>query len=459
MHKIWERILTSFSVSGLNLQTLVNYKVFREKYKFLKESQWWSKEKLEKYQMQELIILLNHAYKNVPYYKKTFSNSGLKPEDIKSISDLNKIPFLTKDIIKENLIELKAINYTKSKFELSRTGGSTGQPLNFYVEKGVTLSILMAFAKLWMDWTDRSFFDRCVYITGEDEPFKYQLFGRTLVISSFFMNDNYMPIFIEKIRKLKPKHILGYPSAITNLAIYMKKNNIENFPSLRIIVCLAETLNDLQRDLIEKFFKCRVHNQYGLRESAALGGTCRDSNYFHMFSEFGIIELIDKDGRQITKEGQIGEIVGTSFINHIFPFIRYRTGDLGVYTFKKCKCGRNYPLLERIQGRLQELLVSKTNKLVNLIGLYGLIAKSSLNVKECQLYQDTPGQVIIKIVKGKNYSENDTKIILKNFQKKLGNEFSFSVHFVDHISLTTRGKYKFLVQKLPIDFTQYIDPY
>ena len=453
MHKLSDRILTGYSIKGMGIQTLLHYKVFQETYKFLKESQWWSKEKLEKYQMEELSKLLNHSYKYVPYYTKIFDNLSLKPNDIRSISELDKLPFLTKDIIKENIKDLKATNYPENNFELFRTGGSTGQPLTFYVEKGVTLSKQMAFAKLWMNWTDRYFFDKCVFLAGEDNPFKYQLFGRTLVLSSFFMNDKYMPIFIDKIRKLKPKHIISYPSAITNLAIYMKKNNLENFPSVKIILCHAETLNEWQRDLLEKFFQCRVHNQYGLREPVALGGTCEYSNYFHMFPEFGIVELIGKDGKLLTSEGEIGEIVCTSFISYIFPFIRYRTGDLGIYTSKKCICGRNYPLLEKIEGRIQEFLVSKTNQLVSIIGLYGLIAKSSLNVKECQLYQETPGEVIINIVKGENYSEIDTKNIIENFQKKLGDEFSLSVNFVDKILLTTMGKYKFLIQKLPINFT------
>jgi phenylacetate-CoA ligase len=176
-----------------------------------------------------------------------------------------------------------------------------------------------------------------------------------------------------------------------------------------------------------------------------------------MFTEYGIVELIGKDGKPVTKEGEMGEIVGTSFITYIFPSIRYKTGDFGIYTSKKCKCGRNYPLLESIEGRMQEFLVSKTNQLVNLIGLYGLVVKSSLNIKEYQLYQDTPGEVAINIVKGKNYSESDTKTIIKNFQKKLGDEFSFSVCFVDGIPLTTRCKYKFLIQKLPINFAQKMD--
>ena len=450
MCKLWERISTSYSVNGMALQTLMHYKTYRETYKFLKESQWWNIEQLEQYQLQQLSKLLNHAYENVPYYTKVFDKLGLKPKDIQSIQDLQKLPILTREIVQKNINDLKATNYPESKFELSRTGGSTGLPLQFYREKGVWTARQKAYSKILMEWADRSFFDRGVFITGEKIPFKYQLFGRTLVLSSFFMNDKYMPIFIQKIRKLKPKYFLTFPSAITNLANYMKNNSIEAFPSLEIIICYAETLYEWQQDLLEEVFQSRVFNQYGLRESAVTGGTCGHSNYFHMFPQYGIVELIGKDGRQITKEGEIGEIIGTGFHTYIFPFIRYKTDDLGVYTSKKCECGRNYPLLERIEGRSQEFLVSKTNRLASLTGFFGLIVKSSLNVKESQLYQDTPGEIVISIVKGENYSESDTKHILENFQKRLGDEFSVSIRFVDHIPRTKRGKFQYLIQKLPI---------
>lgn len=452
MRKIWDKILNSYSVNGMALKTILFPRTFLKTYGFLKKSQWWSKEQLREYQLQQMNKLLNHAYENVPYYTNIFDKLGLNPDDIKSISDLQRLPYLTKEIVKENMEDLKATNYPKSSFELSRTGGSTGQPLAFYVERGVWLSRLIAYTKLQMSWADCSFFDRSVSITGDEVPWKYQLFGRTLVLSSFFMNDKYMPMFIEKIRKLKPKFIISYPSAITNLAIYMKRNNIEFFPSIKSIICYAETLYEWQRDILEGMFQCSVYDTYGLREQVALGGTCEHSNYYHMFSEYGIVELIGKDGKPIKKEDKIGEIVGTGFHTFIFPFIRYRTGDLGVYTNRKCKCGRNYPLFKRIEGRLQEFIVSKTKQLVPLTGVYGLIAKCSPNVKECQLYQDTEGEIVLNIVKMRNYSDADSQAIRKNFQKRFGDGFNITICHVDHILLTKRGKYQFLIQKIPIEF-------
>lgn len=447
-----ERNDTRYSIRGIALQTLFHHGTYKKTYKFLKKSQFWSKDRLEKYQFQELCKLLHQAYENVPYYTKIFDNLNLKPEDIKSVEDLQKLPYLTRKDIKENIEDLKATNYPKSKFELSWTGGSTGKLLLFYIEKGVWMSQLMAYARIQMEWSGHSLFDKGVQISGDEKPFKYQLFRRTLVLSSFFMNNEYLPIFIEKIQKLKPKYIRGYPSALTNLAKYIKKNNFSSFPSVKSIVCYAETLYDWQREFLEDTFNCHVYDRYGLRETAAIGGTCDNTNYFHMFPQYGILELIGKDGKPVTKEDEVGEIVGTGFHTHIFPIIRYRTGDLGVYTNKKCTCGRNYPLLKKIQGREQELVVLKSKQLMPLTGIYGLVEMSSPNVNEYQYHQEKEGELILNIVKTQDFSEKDSQEIKENFKKRFDNDFNLTIQFVDDIPLTRRGKHKLLIQKLPIKF-------
>jgi phenylacetate-CoA ligase len=275
-----------------------------------------------------------------------------------------------------------------------------------------------------------------------------------LILSSFNMNEEYMTCFIQKIKKLKPKYIYTYPSAITILARYIKTNNFDIFPDLEKIICHAETLYDWQRNLIESTFKCKIHEHYGLREQTVMGGTCDHSDFYHIFPEYGILELVDKNGNHLTKENQIGEIVGTGFHTNIFPFIRYKTGDLGIKTNKKCSCGRNYPLIKRIEGRLQDFVISKNKKLVPFTRLHHLVAESTNNVKECQFYQDTEGLITLNIIKSKNYSNYDTHRIEKEFNKIFENEFKLEIQFVNQISRTKRGKYRFLIQKLPIKLEQ-----
>jgi phenylacetate-CoA ligase len=155
----------------------------------------------------------------------------------------------------------------------------------------------------------------------------------------------------------------------------------------------------------------------------------------------------------VIKDGETGEIIATGFHTEIFPFIRYKTGDIATYSTDRCECGRNYPLYKSIEGRVQDFLVSKTKRLVPLMGVLQLIAKSSSYMKEYQLYQDCEGEIILHIVKKEGFSNNDVRHIRENFQTRLGDEFSLSLMYVDTISRTSRGKYQFLIQKIPIHFS------
>jgi len=455
MPKVWDRVLTSYSLNSAALKVVRYYGTFRRLYAFLEESQWWSKDHIQDYQLEQVRALLHHAYAHVPYYRNMFHSLQWAPKDIECLSDLQKLPFLTKELIQNNVSYLKATNYPASSFEWMNTGGSTGFPLEFYVEKGIWQSRLMAYTKMMNQWANVGLLDKCVLMTGRDKPWNYQLLRRILVLSSYYMTDENLPRYIDKIRRLQPKYFLTYPSAITILVNYMKEHHLEMFRSVKTVVCHGETLYDWQRELVEESFGCRVHDQYGHREQTALGATCECSNFYHMFPEYSVVELIDESGNPVMKEDAIGEIVATGFHTAIFPFLRYRTGDLGVYTSQTCKCGRNYPLLKRIEGRVLDFVVSKHKRLMPFTRVQHLVVSVSHNVRECQFYQDAEGEIVLNVVKKEGYSEHDTTAIHSRFHQMFGDEFDLTIHFVDQIPRTKRGKYQFIIQKLPIDFSSY----
>jgi phenylacetate-CoA ligase len=238
---------------------------------------------------------------------------------------------------------------------------------------------------------------------------------------------------------------------MTMLATYMKQNSME-LKGLKAIFSFGETIYDWQREFLESFFYCRVHSQYGHREQCVLAGTCEKANTYHIFPDYGYVELIDRNGQPVTKEGDIGEIVATGFHTGIFPFIRYKTGDIAVYTTHQCECGRQVLLLKSVEGRIQDFMISKTNRLVPLMGVLQLISRSSSHMKEYQLYQDREGELILHIVKKQGFSDEDVRRIKENIHTRLGDEFSLSIEYLDSIPRTIRGKYQFFVQKLPVRY-------
>lgn len=453
--KLFRTISEQDSATGASLRLFGRYLTYRKFVKFLKKSQWWSKEQIENFQLQKLKKLVNHAYENVPYYNKLFDKIGFKPEDFKSLKDLEKIPFLTKEIVRENIDDLKAKNYAAHKFEYATTGGSTGAPLGFFVEKDVWFAKHMAFGEVFHNRANCNFLNKFVGIIGTDKVCEKQFFGRILMISSFHLTDENLPIIVEKIIKFNPKFILGYPSAISIIAGFVNKNDVRNFPKIKAIFCHGESIFDWQRKLIEEVFGCKVLSSHGMAELCIFAGTCEKSNYYHISPEYGFVELVNSKGEIINKEDEMGEIIATGFENDVFPFIRYKTGDFGIFTNEKCKCGRNSQRLKSIEGRIQDFVVTKSKRLMPLTGIHHLIATKSPGIKESQIYQDTEGELIFNVVKGKFFKNDEIQAFEEAFKKNFGSQLNICIIYVDYISRTRRGKYRFLIQKLPIDFDKY----
>lgn len=452
MRTLWERLFNEDTGIGTAFTTLVFHRPYQDTYRFLQRSQWWSQQQIQSYQWQQLHSLLQHAYLHVPYYTALFDAAGIKPQDIQSIQEFQKIPLLTRELVQQHVQELKATTYRPSQFEYTLTGGSSGFPLHFFVEKGVWYARHLAYIRTLLERADCYPFDSSVLITGSIKPMEYRPFSKTLVLSSFSLTQESLSRYLKKMKQIHPRYLMGYPSALTILASYMKKYTCF-LEEVKAVFCYGETLYEWQREFLEDAFHSRVHSQYGQREQCVLAGTCEKNNSYHVFPEYGFVELIDEQGKPVVEEGARGEIVATGFHTGIFPFIRYRTGDIAVYTAQSCPCGRHSPLLRSIEGRVQDFVVSKTNRLVPFMGIHHLVARSTENVKECQLYQDKIGDIILRIVRNEMFFQEDEQRIKQGFFERFGNEFTIALTYVDSIPRTSRGKYPFLVQKLPLHFS------
>jgi phenylacetate-CoA ligase len=433
-------------------------KSFKDTYSFLQISQWWSRQKLEEYQMERLGKLLNHAYLNVPYYQKAFDESNVKPRDIQSFSDLRKLPYLTKDIIQRNLKDLVARNYPKSKLHYITTGGSTGIPTGFFWERGVTDPKEAAFVLSQWNRVGYKWGARCVMIRGAVLPstskgryWEYDPGNKQLVFSSNHMANQNLPFYIEQIKKYKPEYFFVFPSSITMLAQFMKENKIAPFPGVKAILCSSESLYPWQRTLIGEVFQTRIFDLYGHTERAVLASECEVSSKYHVSPEYGLMELIDNNGVQINDSNMMGEIVATGFNNFAMPFIRYRTMDLAVPFNEQCRCGRNYRLLEKIEGRIQDFIITKTKRPIS-IASTNMHSGVFDNVYQYQFFQDTAGKLLVNIVKKPVYTEQDTDHIRKALLQIFNNDIDLTIGFVENIPRTSGGKYRLLVQKLKIDF-------
>ncbi|WP_223546399.1 phenylacetate--CoA ligase family protein [Priestia aryabhattai] len=428
-------------------------KLFREKYNYLEKSQYYSEEKNKQKQLKMLQDLIKHSYETVPYYRKLFNELQLKPKDIKSLEDIKKIPYLTKEIIRDNYNELLSNQYSKDCLRTVRTGGSTGEPLSFYVEDYKDRAIEWAYVShLWsrVGYNVRKVNKRVILMGEQINSGLFHYKNRDLIMSSFKLTEHNIPEYLKEIEKYNPDFIHCYPSSIFIIAKFIIENRYTiNLKNLKAILCVSENLSEMQREAIYEAFNKRVYSFYGHSEHACIAGECEKSELYHIEPFYGYTELIN-DGKEVKQEGELGEIVSTSFLNYAMPFIRYRTGDIAINTNKKCDCGREYKIIKKIEGREQEFIVTKSGNKVMLTGSYKILHGLNNKIFAGQFYQDTEGILILKIVPRNIYQAEDADYIYKEFREKFGNEIKLKVEKVASIERTNSGKFKFLIQKLQV---------
>lgn len=425
-------------------------RVFRQTYDFLERSQWWSREQLEEHQLQQLRRLLKHAYDNVPYYRKLFDKIHFR--GLARLEDIQQIPCLTKEIVRDNLDHLISVKH-KRRLSYATTGGSTGVPLGFYWEKGVVNAKEHAF--LWSIWNWKGIGPRDMFVVLRGAVLPggmrtYRSAYNTLQVSSYHLTDENIPEILERIERFKPSAIQAYPSALYILARWLAGNECRLHSRLKAILTSSENLYDFQEALFLRVFDTQVFDLYGNSERTVMVNRC-EKDGFHIIPQYGFVELINQEKQWCENEDEKGEIVSTAFNNYAMPFIRYKTEDIAINSTQPCPCGRHYPRLQRIEGRLQELIVTQTNRLISMTAI-NMHSDVFDHVRQFQFYQDKQGEVVFNVVKKDTYSAQDTKRIKRELHKKLGDDTKLEIRFVRHIPRTKSGKHRFLIQKLPVGF-------
>jgi phenylacetate-CoA ligase len=269
--------------------------------------------------------------------------------------------------------------------------------------------------------------------------------------SSYYLTPSQMEIYRQKAWEYKPDFIKCYPSSGYIFASYLKESG-KPFPQIKGILCASENLYDFQKKLLSQVFNCRVFSHYGHYELAVIAGFCEYEDTYHVLPFYGYAELIDNKGRAVATPGEVGEIVATSFIMKGTPFIRYRTRDFAVFKSFGCpRCGRPYQIWDRIEGRLQEFIITKAGRYISMTAM-NMHDDVFDKLKQFQYYQDKRGVVEFRYIPKGELSAKDVAVIGQRLKVKLGKDVDLSFRKVSNIPLTGRGKFRFLVQELDLKY-------
>ncbi len=434
-------------------------------YEELKESQWLSGQTIKELQERKLRRLIRHAYYHVGFWRQTFDENGLTPDDINTIEDLAKIPLLSKTAVRENLyFDMLSDNHNKKKILRISTSGSTGEPFVCFADQH-QLEIRWAATLRCVEWTGYRFGDRCARLWHQTlgmtpvqvarEAFDAWLTKRVFV-PAFALSDGNMKSFIEKMKRHQPVLLDGYAESFNFLAAYVKSHGITGLRP-KAIISSAQVLPEQTRKIIEDAFGCKVFDKYGSREFSGIAYECEAHEGHHIVAETYIVEVL-KDG-QPAQPGEMGEVVVTDLNNFCMPLIRYRVGDLVMAMDNNipCPCGRGLPRIGEIEGRTQAIVFGTNGTYMPSSFFYHVIKDYDHVLKQYQVVQDKLGAISLKIVKAPRFDDEQFKEVIAVLHKYLGHDLKIDVEYVDHIALGRTGKHQAVISNVRKDFQEISD--
>jgi len=440
----------------------------------LERTQWLKPGEIEELQLKKLRALLRHAARDVPYYHDLFRKIDFDPE-ITSLKDLERIPPITKDIIRENFPERMTSGTTTGKLLTAGTSGTTGKPLTFYWTL-VSHDHCMAALNRGFKWAGKTDGDKHAVLWGSafdisrEERFVNRVkntLWRKYFYPAFDMTEENMRRTAEGLRRLKPRMLEGYTDALFFFANYCERHGIDDLRP-RAISPAGSTLFDTYREKIEAVFDAPVYNKYGSREFFPVAHECEELNHMmHITAENQIMEMV-REGSAVAP-GEMGEILITDLNNYGMPFIRYRMEDVGIPTDERCACGRGLPLVREVLGRNTDIFTCPDGRFVS-GSFFPHLFKEYPWVAQFQAVQERKDMIFLKIVKDRGTVEESEldggradrgtsrevrdreQDMRRKIKEYFGEDMGLEIEYVDEIRTGPSGKYRNTMSKVPIRF-------
>jgi len=415
----------------------------------------WDHKKLADYQNRKVKEVLRYAYENVPFYHEKFNQTGVKPLDVKTVADLNKLPILRRTEIAENAELMLSREFNAKKLRIVSTSGSTGRPLftrisrkedEFRKAKHLRANIAVGQKPR----------DRWVVVTAPhhfSEVTRLQRFLGIYAATPLSVFEE--PVTqIAAIKCLRPDILDGYSSSLLLLAQELEKTGTK-ISKPKFVIGGAELIDSSSQQLIEKAFNAPFYDQYACVELERLAWQCKEKASYHIDADSVVMQFVDESGEEVAA-GEQGEVVCTSLFNCAMPFIRYALEDVGIPSDEtNCPCGRTLPQMKVIAGRKDSILL-----------LPGGRSMSPLAIGDCMIffkyfshidqYRVTQKRIdlLTFLVKKKDDSIEDRvmEAELRSHIRKMMHigepQVTIEVDFTDEIPLDTSGKLRKVVSEI-----------
>jgi phenylacetate-CoA ligase len=415
----------------------------------LVETQWTSQDNIQKIQITALKEILIHCFNNVDYYNKLFNECSFNPEKLQDFSDLNKLPIMSKDIIRKNFNDLKASHFEKYSPRKGQTGGSTGKPLETFGDK---MSRSYMWANMLRGWNSGGYNlgDEFIHLaSGSLLPNAsnikakiYNYLQNAILITSYHLDDRKLFQLVDTVKNATASYIYGYSSSVYLVAQFCKANNISLNGKIKSIFTTSDMLYKWQRNLIEEIFNAKVIDIYGCPEGGIISFECPDHNGYHYNQESVFIEITEED------ENGLGKIITTPMFNYAFPFIRYDTGDVGSISDEECNCGRKLYKIKELGGRIRDFLVLEDGRYIHGAFFNHLQVFYDIPwIKEYQIIQEEINEINIKLTCIGEPIKDDLIKITNSLKKGLLPNIKINFDY-SGVEYTGGGKFRLILSKV-----------
>ena len=330
---------------------------------YQKEIETMPLDELQKLQSERLKEQVKHVYENVAPYRKKMDEMGVKPEDINGIEDLHKLPFITKDDLRDEYPYGYVAVPLDECVRIQSTSGTTGRRVvAFYTKEDI---------EVWEDCCARAI----VAAGGSNKDVCHVCYGYGLFTGGPGLNGGSHKVGCLTLpmssgnteRQLQFMEDLGStiicctPSYALNLGEAIKEKGIKDKIKLKAGIFGAEPWTEEMRHDIEDALGIKAYDIYGLTEISGPGVSfeCEAQAGMHIQEDHFIAEIIDPETGEVLPEGSVGELVFSCITKKAFPLLRYRTRDLCILTREKCSCGRTHVRMKKPTGRSDDMMVIK----------------------------------------------------------------------------------------------------
>jgi phenylacetate-CoA ligase len=400
-------------------------------------------EDLKSKQVSEYENFVKFAIENSAFYKMKYAHIDAPWK----LDNIKNLPILDKETLRQNIDDIRTI--PQEEAVISKTGGTTGVSLKVYFTKDDTqkrFGMLDAFRNDFGYTLGKktAWFSGKAILGKKDIArnrfWKMDYIHKVRYYSTFHIQRKNATAYIENLIKFRPEYIVGFPSCLLDIANYGLEHDIA-FPAdcVKAIFPTAEQVDINTKNVLERFFKTSVYDQYASSEGAPFIIECKNRK-LHLEMQSGVFEVLDADNN----EAKQGRLIMTSFTTHGTPLIRYDIGDELLLSDETCNCGNENPLVAQILGRTNDFIFSKEIGKINLGNISNAL-KDVTGVRQFQVVQDSLDAIKIKIVIDEvKFLERDRVQFIRNIRDRVGDKMHIDLEEVSEIARESSGKFRIL---------------